>query len=114
MHELGIVSHVMKTIDELGEENNLTQVASVTVEIGEVSGVLPDYLQKCWGYANMHSQLLKDAKLIIETLPAETICDDCGAIYSTLEYKKICPKCKSEHTYLLHGNEFNIKEIEAC
>ena len=30
-----------------------------------------------------------------------------------MKYAKICPYCKSERTYLITGNEYNIKEIEA-
>ena len=33
--------------------------------------------------------------------------------YETVTYGKICPNCGSEHTYLLKGNEFMIKEIAA-
>ena len=30
-----------------------------------------------------------------------------------MEYKKICPYCQSGNTFLVTGNEYNIKEIEA-
>ena len=43
-----------------------------------------------------------------------TFCEDCKQTYPTVKYAKICPHCKSEHTYLVSGNEYNIKEIEAC
>ena len=36
MHELGIVFHVIKSVEKIGEENGLTNVASVTLELGEV------------------------------------------------------------------------------
>ena len=42
-----------------------------------------------------------------------TLCEDCHSEYETVRYAKICPNCGSEHTYLLRGNEYNIKEIEA-
>lgn len=38
MHELGIVFHIINEIEDVGEENELKTVSSVTVEIGEVSG----------------------------------------------------------------------------
>ena len=52
---------------------------------------------------------MKDSKLIVETIPAITYCESCGAKYGTVKYGKICPECGSGHTYLLQGNEFNIK-----
>ena len=36
MHELGIVFHVIKTVERVGAENDLTRVAGVTLELGEV------------------------------------------------------------------------------
>lgn len=113
MHELGIVFHIIKSIEEVGEENNLTAVQSVTLEVGEVSTVIPDYLTDCWRWAADKTELLKGAELKVEIISAVTICEDCSKTYPTVQYAKICPYCKSENTYLLTGNEVNIKEIEA-
>ena len=98
---------------ELCKENDLTEVGSVTLEVGEVSGIIPDYLKSVWGWAVDRSDYMKGCELKIETLPAVTYCEDCGKTYETLKYAKICPHCNSEHTYLVAGNEYNIKEIEA-
>ena len=100
MHELGLVTHVVRAIEEIGKEEKLTEVASVTLEIGEVSGVIPDYLEDCWKYFRKRSELLKEAELKIETIPAVTICGDCQKTFSTLEYKKQCPHCGGEDTWL--------------
>lgn len=113
MHELGVVFHVIKQVEEIGVENKLEEVASVTLEIGEVSGVIHDYLTDCWKWAIKRSELLKTADLKIETIEAITFCEACKQTYPTVEYGKICPHCQSEQTYLLQGNEFLIKEIEA-
>ena len=48
MHELGVVFHVIKIVEEVAAENQLTEVESVTLELGEVSGVIESYLQNCW------------------------------------------------------------------
>lgn len=113
MHELGIVFHIIDSIEEIGKENQLSEVASVTLEIGEVSGVVESYLKDCWKWAVKKTELLKDAALLVEQLPAVTICQDCNKTYQTVEHGKICPYCNSPNTCLVSGNEFNIKEIEA-
>ena len=113
MHELSIVTHVAKTLDEVAVENNLKKIGSVTLEIGEVSGIITDYFEDCWNYFKVKHPILKESILKIETIPAITFCEDCKQEYNTLEYGKICPHCQSEHTYLIQGNECNIKEIEA-
>lgn len=113
MHELSIVTHVAKTLDEVAIENNLKKIGSVTLEIGEVSGIITDYFEDCWNYFKVKHPILEESVLKIEMIPAITFCEDCKQEYKTLQYGRICPHCKSEHTYLVQGNECNIKEIEA-
>ena len=60
---------------------------------------------------NDYIGVTEHAKIYIETLEAITYCEDCKGQYRTIDYGKKCPYCHSEHTYLLKGNEFNIKEI---
>ena len=72
MHELGIVFHVIKTVERVGAENDLTRVAGVTLELGEVCGAIPKELVSCWDWAVQKSDLLRGAQLHIETLPAVT------------------------------------------
>ena len=113
MHELGVVFRIKDDLTELGKENELEKIHSVTLQLGEVSGVVPSLLTDAWKWASNRTELMKDSELIIETLPAVTFCEDCKSEYETVTYGKICPKCGSEHTYLLKGNEFLIKEIAA-
>ena len=113
MHELGIVFHVIDTVNAIAEENKVEKIHSVTVEIGEVSLVIPSYFEDCWNWAvKKQTTALHDAKIIMETLPAVTVCEDCGKTYPTVQHGKVCPYCGSERTVLQTGNEFNIKEIE--
>ena len=114
MHELGIVFHIIDSIEKIGKENQLCAVSNVTLEIGEVSGVIDTYLKDCWRWAADKSELMKGSELVIEQIPAVTVCEDCSRTYSTVEYGRTCPFCGSGRTYLVTGNECNIKEIEAC
>ena len=56
---------------------------------------------------------MPDAKLRIETIPAVTHCGSCGQDYATVPQGRTCPHCGSGDTWLLRGDEINIKEIEA-
>ena len=113
MHELGVVYHIIKSVKAVAEEHQVSEFASVTIELGEVSTVIPSYLTDCWKWAIKKEELLKESKLLIETIPAVTYCEDCKNTYETIAHGKICPHCESSNTYLIQGNEFNIKEIEA-
>ena len=49
--------------------------------------------------------------MVVETIPAVTHCDGCGKDYPTVAHGKTCPHCGSGETWLLRGNEINIKDI---
>ncbi|WP_026509293.1 hydrogenase maturation nickel metallochaperone HypA [Butyrivibrio sp. LC3010] len=112
MHELGVVFHIIDDLKVVAEENQLEKIDKVTIELGEVSTVIPHILTDCFNWAASKQDFLKNTKLSIETIPAITYCEECKKEYGTLEHGRICPFCRSEKTYLLQGNEFLIKEIE--
>ena len=113
MHELGIVFHAIRTIESVAETQGLSKVGSVTLELGEVSGAIPQELVSCWDWAANRTELLRGAPLKIETLPAVTHCEGCGEDYPTVAHGRTCPHCGSEKTWLLRGSEISIMEIEA-
>ena len=114
MHELGVVFYIVKDVKKVAEENKVEKVNSVTLQVGEVSSVIPSYLTDCWDWSVAKEEgPIHGAKLVVEQIDAMTYCEDCGKQYPTVEFGKTCPHCGSEHPYLLTGNEVCIKEIEA-
>lgn len=111
MHELGIVFHIIRSVEEVAAHNNLRRVSAVTLELGEVSGIIPNYLTDCWNWACAKNDLMRGAELVIEEVPAVTFCESCGQTYGTVEHGRVCPYCGSERTYLIQGDESVIKEI---
>ena len=113
MHEMGIVLHLAKTLDETAEQENLTEIGKVVLQVGEVSGIMTDLFTDCWDYFKARHEVLKNSELVLETIPAVTYCDSCKGRYETVKYGKECPYCHSGETWLVQGNECVIKEIEA-
>lgn len=113
MHEMGIVTHLARTLDETARENGIVRIGSVTLQVGEVSGIMTDYFGECWDYFKVRSPYLRESKLILETIPAVTWCDRCKKTYPTVRYGRECPYCHGGETWLLRGNECIIKEITA-
>ena len=112
MHELGIVFHMIETLETVAAQNDLTVIGRVTLELGEVTGILPDYLLDCWRWAADRTELLKGAELELRQIPAVTVCNACGRTYATVKHGKICPYCQSPETVLLRGNEIEIATVE--
>ena len=111
MHELGLVNYVVKEVSKIAEEQNVKKVRSVTLQFGEVSGIVTAYLHDYWLWYTKKFPMFEGAKLYTEEIPAVTWCDDCKITYSTVTYGKTCPHCGSGHTWLLRGNEMLIKDV---
>lgn len=112
MHELGIVYHIIRDVENVARANGVRRVSSVTLLLGEVSGVVPDLLLDAWRWAADKKPITEGAELMVEPVEAVTHCDACGRDYATVEHGKICPHCGSGDTYLLQGQEVMIKQIE--
>lgn len=112
MHELGIVYHIIRDVENVARANGVRRVSSVTLLLGEVSGVVPDLLLDAWRWAADKKPITEGAELIVEPVSAVTHCEVCGRDYATVNYGKTCPHCGSGETYLLQGQEVMIKQIE--
>ena len=112
MHELGIVVRVVEQVEKVAEENKVEKVAKLTLEVGEVSSVVPDLFTDCFEWSKKKSKYLEDCELELIILEGISYCQDCKETYKTTEYAKQCPHCGSYNTYLVTGDEINIKNIE--
>ena len=112
MHELGIVYHIIRDVENVARANGVRRVSGVTLLLGEVSGVVPDLLLDAWRWAADKKTISQGAELIVEPVEAVTHCEACGRDYATVEHGKTCPHCGSGETYLLRGREVLIKQIE--
>ncbi len=112
MHELGIVYEVIKIVDRFAQENQLTRVDKIVLEVGQLSQAIPRFLEECYPAA-VSETAYEDTKLEIIVLPANAKCKNCNEVYNVIKYRKICPQCDANQYELISGQEFNIKEIVA-
>jgi hydrogenase nickel incorporation protein HypA/HybF len=91
VHELSIVTYVLDRVEEIAKENDITKISSVTLEFGEVSGIVPEYLSDCWNWYAKKTPLIEGSELRSEIIPAVTWCDDCKKTYPTVKYGNSAP-----------------------
>jgi hydrogenase nickel incorporation protein HypA/HybF len=113
MHELGVIIEVVRTVEKIAAGQNLKKIESLTLQIGKLSSIVPEYIEKSYPVA-VDGTILQDTKLIIDVLPANGMCRECGHVYDIVDNQKICPYCKAQNYDILGGREFFIKEISAC
>ena len=112
MHELGLIYQVIKTVDSIKKEQALTEVSSIVLQIGEMSDVVPKYIEHAWQTAKASTDY-ENTTLSLEIVPAVARCLDCNFENSVKEFDFCCPKCNSQNLKIISGKEFLIKEIIA-
>ena len=111
MHELGIVFEVVKVVEQVAVEQNLPAVDTIVLQVGELCGVIPVYLDECWPAAVDKKPYFKNTKLKLDVVPGMAKCRNCGEVFNVIANEGYCPKCNSFDKDLLSGRGFMIKEI---
>lgn len=110
MHEIGVLFEVVKTVESFAAENEVENISGLVLQIGELSSMIPKYMQELYPAA-VEGTILDGSVLEIETIPANARCRECDKIFGVVENKGLCPLCESRDWELLSGKEFFIKEI---
>ncbi len=113
MHELAVLIEVVKTVEDFAKTNGLTKIDTLVLQIGELSSMIPKYIEACYPAA-VDGSLLEETKLKIEIVPANSICKKCHKVFHLIGNLYQCPNCGSKDWELLCGKELMIKEIIAC
>ncbi|QNO16621.1 hydrogenase maturation nickel metallochaperone HypA [Alkalicella caledoniensis] len=113
MHELGVVMEVVKNVEQIAKDNKLTKIHTLVLQIGELSSMIPRYIEACYPAA-VDGTILENTKLEIEVLPGNAICKQCNNVFNIIKCDGKCSNCQEQSWELLCGKEFMIKEIIAC
>ena len=110
MHEIGLLRQLVRTVTSFAEENDVHNIAEVAVDCGELSLVIPEYLEELYPVA-VKGSLLENTKLRIHIIPGLAECDECDEIFNVVENKGFCPNCGSFEKTVLSGRDFSVREI---
>lgn len=113
MHEIGVLMEIMKTVESFAKENDVQKIETLVLQIGELSSMIPKYMQTLYPAA-IEGTMLEGSHLEIEILPANGMCKECHKVYRLMESNGTCPWCGKKNFELLGGKEFFIKEIVCC
>ena len=71
MHELGVLTHAVRTVDRIAQERGIRRIRHMTLEVGESSGYVPRYLEKLFPVAAEQYSTMQTAELRIECVPGD-------------------------------------------
>ena len=110
MHELGILSSLVHTIEKIVKDEGLTEVEKIVIEIGELSGIVPVYIERCYPAA-VYKTFMEKTELELIVVPGIVKCSDCQRIFNAVASDLRCPGCSGRNLEILSGNDMIIKEI---
>lgn len=113
MHELSYVVRFVNLAVRTAQENRVKSVSSITVSVGEMTDILPEYLQRYYPQV-VKGTVLEHAKLHIKKDPVRALCLDCGKEYHPIKENDYrCPACGSFRAKALSGRDVRLVSIEA-
>ena len=112
MHEMGLMDAVLRMVGRIQQEQQLGPVRKITLEVGELSGVVPRFLEECYEAVAAGTPFEK-TELAIEMVPGLARCEDCFNEFRPITAVLRCPACNGEKLTPIAGKDMTIKEIEA-
>jgi hydrogenase nickel incorporation protein HypA/HybF len=115
VHELSICEGIIEVASAtLGEfPRPAPRVATVTVRIGRLTGVVADSLRYYFELLSPGTPL-SGAGLVIEPVPIRGRCADCAAEFVIEVLSFTCPACGSGFVELLSGRELQVVALETA
>jgi hydrogenase nickel incorporation protein HypA/HybF len=107
VHELSICQGIVDSVCEAVPEG---KVLGVTVEIGRLSGVVPDAVRFCFDACTRGTRV-EGARLDIVDVPGRGRCGSCERALDVDALVMRCP-CGNPFLEILRGRELRIRSVE--
>ncbi|GAG49230.1 unnamed protein product [marine sediment metagenome] len=120
MHEFSFAYNIFKVAEATALKYNAKKITEVILEIGELTLIVPELLQRSFEMATMGS-IAEGAKLTITITPGKIKCRDCNKISAVSLTRDAqltglqlfqCSHCGSNNTEIIEGKKANVKNIK--
>jgi hydrogenase nickel incorporation protein HypA/HybF len=111
MHELSIAQNIADIVQQYVPDDQAVQW--VKVEIGRLSGIVPESLEFCFS-AVVSDTPLDGARLKIDLIPIRAACNRCNAEFEVESLAFACPGCGSADLHVISGTQLKVIEIEVA
>lgn len=111
MHELSIAANLFEILEEKAAENKAKKVVRVKLQVGILSGVVPEFLKSAFDIYKKDS-VASEASLDIEQVPLKIRCQTCGREIQKDDFIFVCDDCGSRDLETLAGTELLLEKLE--
>lgn len=110
MHEMSIVSGILRIVTEQAQANEAKVINSIELEIGQLAGIEIDSLKFCFEVARKDT-MAADAELIIHEIPGLGYCPHCAKDVAVEFHLAVCRECDESLVKVFQGQELKVKSI---
>ena len=110
MHEYALAQAMVSRVLETARERKASRVRAVTVSVGELAGVEPDFLKHAYEMVRVGT-LLEGATLEVQVVPARYLCPGCGRRFGRGEVLR-CEGCDRPARLEGEGEEILLRAVE--
>ena len=111
MHEFSIAQSIMQVVLHEADKARARRVVKVTLNVGELAGVLPESLSFCFELL-AKSTIAENATLAINRVPIRARCSQCQVSFQVSDNRYLCPCCGKTAIELTSGRELQIAHLE--
>ncbi|MFA5781834.1 MAG: hydrogenase maturation nickel metallochaperone HypA [Bacteroidales bacterium] len=111
MHELSVAQNIIEIVEEHAKKLHALAVSEVELDIGMVSGVIPENLEFAMDVA-IKNTLLEGAKIKINVILAKAKCLNCLKDFEMDDIYTMCLHCGSLQYEIIQGKELKVKSIK--
>jgi hydrogenase nickel incorporation protein HypA/HybF len=111
MHELSLIANLFEIMEEKAAEKNAKKITHVVLQVGTLSGVVPDLLSTAFDIYKKDT-MASEGELTIKEVPLKILCRDCKTEVVKDDFVFICSKCGSTNLKTLSGTELYLEKME--
>jgi hydrogenase nickel incorporation protein HypA/HybF len=111
MHELSLIANLFEIMEEKAAEKNAKKITHVVLQVGKLSGVVPDLLITAFDIYKKDT-MASEGELTIKEVPLKILCRDCKTEVVKDDFVFICTKCGSTNLKTLSGTELYLEKME--
>jgi hydrogenase nickel incorporation protein HypA/HybF len=93
------------------ERNQACQIIKITMNIGKLSGVVPEALEFAFDIVTKNT-IAENATLKINNIPIICYCNYCHSNFSPAEWFFECPNCQQFTNNIIQGKEMELVSVE--
>jgi len=110
MHELSLTRDIVEICEHRAAGR---KVISVTLEIGELSGVMPKSIEFCFDECT-RGTIVEGAFLRFDLVAAKGRCRKCAEEFKLKTFVSSCPGCGGTDMEIIAGEEMRVKNMEVA